>query len=89
MKEVDKIPFGAINPKGEPHHRRLAALEIGRHLIQRSDKDSSYLMVADLTPKELAILYNNVEQLGLDLNTHAYVESERIVEYDNELDGNL
>lgn len=52
----------SVNPNGEPFTRKSAALALTRNW--RPDVVES---IDNLSPEELANLYNNAEALGLDL----------------------
>lgn len=64
----------SVNPQGEPFTRKSAALA-----LTRTGDTKVVEAIDNLSPEELAELYNNAEALGLDLYSlnHKYPESNR------------
>lgn len=53
----------SINPVSEPYVRKSAANALA------SDPNEKFTYTEELSPTQLAELYNNAEKLGLDLNS--------------------
>lgn len=63
----------SLNPKTEPFSRKYAAL-----LLSQKWEYTPVTDLDNLSPTELAELYNNVEALGLDLNSLDRIRNENV-----------
>lgn len=63
----------SINPQKEPFDRKYAAL-----LLSQKWEGTPIMRLEELSPAELAELYNNAEALGLDLYSLASVYNENV-----------